>query len=160
MFGEEYTNEEANKTISTFVNNQLIPNVEELENLAVAMLRFRVDIFGLIYRHRLNTLQQSFRDKAKQFLTLYGIYSDPDKLFADLKLDPQKDQKKIATLKVDYFQSKDLVGFHMKRGFRMVELLQRQLDQYHRSADQRMAVFLSIIATFVSVTSILFSYLY
>jgi len=158
LFKAHYTSEEANKTIQNFVNSQLVPTVEELENLAVTSLRFRIGIFGLIYRRRLHTLQHGFRDKAKNFLTLYHIYTSPDKLFADLKLDPQKDEEMISQLKADYENSKDLVSYHLDRGFRMIEFVQGQLDDYQRNIDARLAVFLSILAIGASISSILFSY--
>ena len=160
LFQVNYLNEEENKTIETFVNTQLIPTVSELENLAISSSRFRVDTFGIMYRHRLSTLQQSFRDKSKLFLTLYNIYTNPDKLFADLKLDTQKDKEQIKQLKSDYDLSKDLVAYHMDRGFRMIELLQSQLDNFQRNEDARLAVSLSVIATTVSVISITFSFFY
>lgn len=158
LFQANYTNEEANKTIQNFVNSQLVPVVEGLENLGVSALRFRVGFLGLLYRRRLNSLQKGFREKAKEFLTLYHIYTNPDKLFADLKLDPQKDAEHIAQLKADYENSKDLVMYHMDRGFRMIELLQGQLDHYQRSTDERLAVSLSILAIGASVSSVLFSF--
>jgi len=160
LFEQTYTNEDASKTIENFLNDRLIPQVNALESLAVAVQRLKIGTFGVFHRKQLAALEQDFREKSKQFLTLNHIYSDPDKLFADLKLDPQKDAERIKDLQADYENSKTLVNYHMKRGFRMLELLQRQLDRYHRSADQRLAVFLSILAITASVISVGVSFAY
>lgn len=158
LFPLKYTNEDANKTIQTFMNDQLMPVLDELEMLALAILRFRIDTLGLFRRYRLAKLENEYREKSKRFLTLYHIYTNPEKLFADLKLDAQKDVELIQQLRADYENSKILVSYHVDRGFRMVELLQEQLDRYHRSADQRMAVVLSILAIATSVVSIIITH--
>jgi hypothetical protein len=155
LFQLEYKNEDSNKTIQKYVNSQLIPIVDELENLAISALRLDVSFFGIVSRRHLGTLNDTYRDKAKQFLTLYHIFLSPDKLFADLKLDPQKDAKKILELRADYENSKDLVEYHMKRGFRMIELLQSQMDRQYTSSDQRLVAFISAVAVTVAFLSLI-----
>lgn len=158
LFDLEYKNEHFDKTIQTYLNTQLIPVVDELENLAIATLRLRVGFFGITTRKRLSTLNNHYREEAKQFLTLYHIFLNPSRLFADLKLDMEKDAEKIRSLKADYENSRDLVEYHMKRGFRMIEFLQSQMDRQYTTSDQRLVAFLSAMAVGVALLSVFVSF--
>ncbi len=155
LFEVDLYTEESGETIQKFLNTQIMPTVTDLEKLALSVSRYKPSFTKAVFRRNLSYLEEEFREVSKNFLSLYYIYKNPDKLFADLKLDPQKDKEKIKKLNEDYKTSRFVVIDHLDRGFRLMEMVERQLDRYHRSADQRLAVVLSIIAITASVVTLI-----
>ena len=145
---------EASEYIDKFVNEQLTPTITELEKVALSVARFRVTLTGSFFRRKLSTLNNNFQEQTKNFLVLYYMYSNPDKLFADLKLEPSETQR-IELIMGDYQLSRQMVMAQFEEGFRLIDLIDRQVNTFYRSADHKMAIVLSLAAVVVSLIAIL-----
>jgi len=149
--------DEANKIIKDFTAKQLEPALSKLEKLALNVSRFRIDLFSSFNRRGLHHLQEQYQEENRNLLGLYYLYGNPTKLFADLKLDPQKDAEKIKSLMDEYYYSRQAIMASFDQAFKLLELSDRQLSRFYQSADQRLAMFLSSAAITVSALAVIFN---
>jgi hypothetical protein len=145
---------ETSEFIDKFINEQLTPTITELEKVALNVTRFKVTLWGSFSRGRLARLHQNFQEQTKNFLVLYYMYSNPDKFFAELQLKPS-DTERIDSVMEGYTKSREMVMALFEEGFRLNELIDRQITTYDRSADHRMAITLSLLAVIASLFAVL-----
>ena len=146
-----FQTDEAGKTILDFTKDELLPAVKSLEKLAIEIADYRINFWNSFFRKRLSDLQKKYQKENKKFLDLYHKYSTPDELFSQFNSDSYKDKQKIGMMIGDYFNSRQAVLYHFEQGFKLLEIIDRQITRYYQSADQRVAVSLSIIAITISV---------
>ncbi len=154
LFEIELQHEESSKTIQRLLNDEVLPAVTRVEQLALNVTRYRVSFWRIFRRKNLAYLENEYREASRELLSLYYIYTNPDKLFADLKLEAEQDVEKIKILSEDYRLSRSTVMYHFDRGLGLIEMVQSQLDRYHRSADQRLAIFLSTFAITITIITL------
>jgi hypothetical protein len=150
-----FSSVESKKILEDFVHGQLMPAIQDLNTLSVNVARYRMTFLHSFKRRKVNHIEKQYQEQNKNFLVLYFLYNNPNKLFASLKLDPKNDEALLKDIMDDYRMSGDIVLTNFKQGFRMLEIIDRQLNRYYQSADQRIAIIFSMTAITVSLLTLI-----
>ena len=67
------------------------------------------------------------------------------------EIDPKKDSQKMGIAMADYMGSKNLIMPSFQEGFGLLEIIDRNLNRYSQSADQRVSTSISLTAITVSI---------
>lgn len=156
---ESSQQEESGKIMVTFVKDKLLPAVTDLEKFTVKVADYNSTLFNSFFRGGLRRLNLDYKNKNREFFTLYHLYSTPDELFKDIiikndKIEqgPNEQSKKIMA---NYMSMRPATMNSFGDGFKLLEIIDRHLNRYSQSADQRVATTLSILAITVSIITLL-----
>mgnify|MGYP001582465452 FL=1 len=146
-----FNSELGGKPILNHLSTQVFPIVKEIRKLSLEIGDYRQGFINSFFRKTLSELQEKYRIINKNLLQTYHIYETPDELFKENTLDQQKDQQRIAEMLSDYMNTRNAVIPHFQEGFALLEIIDRNLNRYSQSADQRISIVLSITAITISI---------
>jgi len=149
-----FNSELGGKPIMDHLSKQVFPIVKEIHYLSLEIGDYKQGFLNSFFRSQLSELQEKYRVANKKFLQAYHIYQTPDELFKEVDID-QEDKQKMAVMISDYMNTKNVIMPHFQEGFTLLEVMDRNLTRYSQSADQRVSVFLSILAITISIVLIL-----
>ncbi len=151
-----FQSDEAGKTILDLAHKKLLPAISSFERLAVDVSDYRLTFWSSVYRRKFKKLESDFAKQNKDFLSLYHLYSTPDDLFATYFDATEKDPGLSGRMVADYFSSRPMIEKTFSEGFKLTEIIDRQLVRYSQSADQRVATVLAILAITISLISLFY----
>jgi len=158
MFWGPFQTKEAGEIIMIFSKDKLLPAITDLEKFAIKVANHKTSFTSSFFQKNLNKLNSEYKEKYKNIFTLYHLYSTPDELFKDLKEiknDPQS-IKIVGSRMADYFNSKQAILNSFEKGFKLLEIIEHQLDRYFQSADNRISITLSIFAITISIIGVIY----
>ncbi len=154
IFQAQFTTYKYGATLVKFINDHLLPSLGDLQKLTVDISRYKRGNIDTFFGRRLYLLEREFEEKNKNFMILYNIYNNPDKLFADFKLDPIKDEQKISVLMDEYERNRAIIERYFDQGFRLLEVSGRLIFKHYEWRDKRLIIIISFAAITISVIAI------
>lgn len=145
-----FQSKEGEKIILTFVQDELLPLVKEIRELAINASKLRVGFFNSFMRRKLSRLEDNYKITSIQFIQIYHKWSTPDILFKNLKMEPP-------VFMADYMQAQGAVMNHINESFRLLNYIDRILTEQSTASYNRMSIAIALFAIVISIGVFLFN---
>ncbi len=148
-----FQTKEAGDIIARFANDELLPIVGKIREMAIEVSSLRV---GLISHTKINNFECRFKSVVSGFLVAYNKWSTPDLLFKGLDYSPE-DKRNILVI-ADYMNTKNAFQQHIDEGFRLMTYIDNSLTGQSTAVYNRKSITVSLLAIVIALIAIFLQY--